>query len=160
MSKILPDTLGELYAGFQQAVLKPFYTLLQGSINATLGALTVNTVSNAAGQTITAAQIAARIYIATPRGAAQTATTDTTANLYSALQTATNFSSTQMLAGTFRFRYINGSANSVTVGAGTGVTLSGAGASAVAAGVWQDYLITFQSTTTCTFTSIGKGTYA
>lgn len=121
---------------------------------------TINTVSNAAGQTITATQIAQGVYIATTRGAAQTDTTDTAANLYSAIQTLTGYQPAQMLNTNFKFRYINGSSNAVTIAGGTNVTPTGTGATAVAAGVWQDYIIAFTSTTACTMTTIGKGTYA
>lgn len=160
MSQILPRGFNIVASGIASGILLPIMTAITKAVNATFGALTINTVSNAAGQTITAAQIAAGIYIATTRGAAQTDTTDTATNLYAALKAATEFSHSQMLSGVFRFRYINGSANAVTIGLGSGVTLTGTGATAVAAGVWQDYLITFQSATTCTFTTIGKGTYA
>lgn len=121
---------------------------------------TINTVANAAGQTITATQIAQGNYIATTRGAAQTDTTDTAANLYSVIQTLTGYQPGQMLTTNFRFRYINGSANTVTIAGGASVTLTGTGATSVAAGIWQDYIIAFTSTTAATMTSVGKGTYA
>lgn len=121
---------------------------------------TINTVSNAAGQTITATQIAQGNYIATTRGAAQTDTTDTAANIYSVIQTLTGYQPGQMLTTNFRFRYINGSGNTVTIAGGTNVTPTGTGATSVAAGTWQDYVIAFTSTTAATMTSIGKGTYA
>lgn len=121
---------------------------------------TINTVSNASGQTITATQIAQGNYIATTRGAAQTDTTDTAANIYSAIQTLTGYQAGQMLTTNFRFRYINGSANAVTIAGGANVTPTGTGATAVAAGTWQEYVIAFTSTTAATMTSIGKGTYA
>lgn len=121
---------------------------------------TINTVSNAAGQTVTATQIAQGVYIATTRGAGTTDTTDTAANLYSAIQTLTGYQPAAMLNTSFKFRYINGSANAVTIAGGAGVTLSGTGAAAVAAGVWQDYILTFPSTTAVVMAAIGKGTYA
>lgn len=121
---------------------------------------TINTVNNAAGQTITATQMAQGNYIATGRGAAQTDTTDTAANLYSVIQTLTGYPPGQMLTTNFRFRYINGGANTVTIGGGVNVTPTGTGATSVAAGVWQDYIIAFTSTTAATMTSVGKGTYA
>lgn len=145
-------TTGDQFAGVLQQVA--------GQINTMLATNTVNTVSNAAGQTITAAQIVAGVYIATTRGAATTDTTDTAAAVLAALQTACSLSVAQLLASAFRFRYINGSGNAVTLAGGTGVTLTGTGATAVAAGAWQDFIFTFQSTTTATLTSIGKGTYA
>lgn len=121
---------------------------------------TINTVSNAAGQTVTATQIAQGVYIATTRGVGTTDTTDTAANLYSAIQTLTGYQPASMLNTSFKFRYINGSANAVTIAGGVGVTLSGTGAAAVAAGVWQDYILTFTSTTAVVMAAIGKGTYA
>lgn len=133
---------------------------LVAQINNTFGNQTINTVNNAAGQTITAAQIAAGVYIATARGAAQTDTTDTAVNLFANIHASTNLSNSAMLSTAFRFRYINGSANAVTIAGGTGMTVTGTGATAVAAAAWQDYIVTFQSATAATFTTIGKGTYA
>ena len=157
------------------AILPPLYKFnLPSSTTDALNGLTIlvnglilnvtyNVVSNAVGQTITAAQIIAGYYEAQTRGAGTTDTTDTAAAIVTALAAALQMTAAQVQGLAFKFRYLNSSTNSVTIAGGTNVTPSGAGATAVAAGVWQEYLLTIggnTTTPTITMVSIGKGTFA
>ena len=88
---------------------------------------TATNSANASGQTISAANLIGGLYSAVSRGAGQTDTTDTAANIVAAIPDCA-------IGDTFEFMFINVSSNSVTLASGTGVTLLAGGAASFAIG--------------------------
>lgn len=58
----------------------------------------------------------------------------------------------------YLLRLVQTGAGTMTLGAGTGVTLTGT--MTIAQNTWRDFIVSFTSATTLTITSIGTGTYS
>lgn len=137
---------------------------LTGQINNTLGANTSVTISNNANQTLNASTILAGVLIRQGNSNNNvgnfTDTTDTAANICSALQSAAP--GIPIATTAMRVRVINANTNgNMTLAAGAGVTLAGVNggsSNVVGSNNWRDYLVTFGSNANVvTFTSIGQG---
>ncbi len=109
--------------------------------------------STATTFTVPAAAIKAGIIFRTgSAGGGVADTTDTAVNILTA------FGNTVPVNGTFQkiVRWLNATGQTITVGGGTGVTVSGT--ATVSDGSYRDFLLTVTSATAITLTNIGGGT--
>lgn len=114
--------------------------LSPGDILAGGESLTAGAISTAGAGTLTGAAIATGIINRTGPGAGYTDTTDTAANILTAL--AGNAPANSIVHGnTFRLLFVNTVAFAMTFAAGAGV-VAGSGTLNVAASTWREYLFT------------------
>lgn len=111
---------------------------------------TVLGLSNAAGTTITAANITAGYSLRSGQTAAVTDTLDSAANIVAAIPNCA-------VGTTFKYRSVNGGGFTQTLAAGAGTTLSGT--MTVAPGAWREWMgvVTNVASPAITFTNIGSG---
>lgn len=117
-----------------------------------------NTDSSAAAHVLTAANLTGgavdvTLALTGTLTAAETATTDTAANIIAAIPNAQRYT-----GFTYNLSIINESSGDFawTIGAGTGVTINGT--KTIAQNTWRNFIITVTSTTTVTLQSAGTGT--
>lgn len=137
---------------------------LTAQLNNTLGANTPNTISNNGNVTLNASTLLAGVIVRQGNGnnntGAFTDTTDSAANICSALQSAAP--AIPIATTAMRVRVINANTNgNMTIAPGAGVTMAGVNggsSNVVFSNNWRDYLVTFGSNANVvTFTSIGQG---
>jgi len=125
------------------------------NVNAYANSLSAQASGAATTFTVPAAAIAAGIVNRTgSAGSAITDTTDTLANILSAMGNPP----TIPLAGQFTkiVRWLNTTGQTITVAGGTGVTTSGT--MTVATSAWRDFALNITSAAAATLTNVGGGT--